>query len=94
MTPGTNNSEALEEKAALIDINDMKIIGVSPHMEVVDDTTLRLFYSSMEAGGLAVDLCDYNLNCTRQGAVERIQDLTIVETVDGIRRGYLSLIHI
>ena len=88
MTPGTNNSEALEEKAALIDINDMKIIGVSPHMEVVDDTTLRLFYSSMEAGGLAVDLCDYNLNCTRQGAVERIQDLTIVETVDGIRRGY------
>ena len=88
MTPGTNNSEALEEKAALVDINDMKIIGVSPHMEVVDETTLRLFYSSMEAGGLAVDLCDYDLNCTRQGAVERIQDLTIVETVDGIRRGY------
>ena len=86
ITPG--NSEALEEKAALVDINDMKIIGVSPHMEVVDETTLRLFYSSMEAGGLAVDLCDYDLNCTRQGAVERIQDLTIVETVDGIRRGY------
>ena len=87
-TPGSNSSETLKENAKLIDIKDIKIIGVSPHMEIVNQTTLRLFYSSMEAGGLAVDLCDYDLNCTRQGAVERIQDLTIVETVDGIRRGY------
>jgi hypothetical protein len=49
---------------------------------------LRMFYSSEEAGGLAVDLCDYDLNCTRQGVVDFVQDLTLVETLDGVRRGY------
>ncbi len=87
-TPGGNNPDGLEEKAELIEIKNMNLQGVSPHLEIVDQTTLRLFYSSMQAGGLAVDLCDYDLNCTRQGVVERIQDLTIVKTVDGTRRGY------
>ena len=62
--------------------------GVSPHMEVVDSSTLRIFYSSLDVMGLAVDLCDYELNCIRQGVVNRVQDLTLITTVDGVRRGY------
>ncbi len=54
--------------------------GVSPHLEKVNDTTLRLFYNSIEVMGLAVSLCDYEFNCEIQGVLERISDLTIVET--------------
>ena len=62
--------------------------GVSPHLEKVDDKTLRLFYSSIEVKGIAVSLCDYELKCEIQGALERMSDLTIIETLDGVRRGY------
>ncbi len=86
--PEGNVSENVEENAYLVDIVSLNQDGVSPHLEVVNSTTLRLFYSSLSANGLAVDLCDYDLNCTRQGAIERIQDLTIVETTSGTRRGY------
>ena len=62
--------------------------GVSPHLEKVNDTTLRLFYNSIEVMGLAVSLCDYEFNCEIQGVLERMSDLTIVETLEGVRRGY------
>ena len=74
--------------AVLSNIKNLNTRGVSPHMEVVDSTTIRIFYSSLDVMGLAVDLCDFNLNCTRQGVVNRVQDLTLVTTVDGVRRGY------
>ena len=86
--PEGNVSNNIEENATLLDITTLNQDGVSPHLELVDNTTLRLFYSSLSANGLAVDLCDYDLNCVRQGAIERIQDLTIIETTDGVRRGY------
>ena len=86
--PEGNVSNNTEENATLLDITTLNQDGVSPHLELVDNTTLRLFYSSLSANGLAVDLCDYDLNCVRQGAIERIQDLTIIETTDGVRRGY------
>ena len=38
--------------------------------------------------GLAVSLCDYEFNCEIQGVLERMSDLTIVETLEGVRRGY------
>ncbi len=57
-------------------------------MEVVDSTTIRIFYSSLDVMGLAVDLCDFDLNCTRQGVVNRVQDLTLITTLDGVERGY------
>jgi len=62
--------------------------GVSPHLEKIDSNTFRMFYSSITEGGLAVEICDLKLNCTLQGVLDRIQDLTLVETVDGVRRGY------
>ena len=84
----TETVQEVDPRASIVNIASLNQEGVSPHLEVVDSTTLRMFYSSEEAGGLAVDLCDYDLNCTRQGVVDFVQDLTLVETVDGVRRGY------
>jgi len=84
----TETVQEIDPRASIVNIKSLNQEGVSPHLEVVDSTTLRMFYSSEEAGGLAVDLCDYDLNCTRQGVVDYVQDLTLVKTVDGVRRGY------
>ena len=74
--------------ASIENITSLGEDGVSPHLEKVDEKTLRLFYSSIKVKGIAVSLCDYELNCELQGALERMADLTIVETIDGVRRGY------
>jgi hypothetical protein len=58
-------------------------------MERNEDGTLRLFYASMEAGGTAVDLCSADLVCERQGAIQRVSDVTILNTPAGERRAYL-----
>ena len=84
----TETVQEIDPRASIVNIKSLNQEGVSPHLEVEDSTTLRMFYSSEEAGGLAVDLCDYDLNCTRQGVVDYVQDLTLVKTVDGVRRGY------
>ena len=84
----TEVEQKVDPQASIVNISSLNQEGVSPHLEVVDSTTLRMYYSSEEAGGLAVDLCDYDLNCTRQGVVKFVQDLTLIETVDGVRRGY------
>ena len=74
--------------ASVENIRSLDEDGVSPHLEKVDEKTLRLFYSSIEVKGIAVSLCDYELKCEIQGALERMSDLTIIETLDGVRRGY------
>ena len=78
----------VDPRASIVNIKNLNQEGVSPHLEIVDSKTLRMFYSSEEVLALAIDLCDYELNCTRQGVIQRVQDLTLVETVDGVRRGY------
>ena len=87
-TTQQETTTTVQPDAVLSNISNMNTRGVSPHMEIVDSSTIRIFYSSLDVMGLAVDLCDYELNCTRQGVVNRVQDLTLVETVDGVRRGY------
>ena len=90
----SNDTEIVQETsyttsfASVENIRSMDKDGVSPHLEKVDDKTLRLFYSSIEVKGIAVSLCDYELKCEIQGALERMSDLTIIETLDGVRRGY------
>ena len=90
----SNDNEIVQETyyatsfASVENIRSMDKDGVSPHLEKVDDKTLRLFYSSIEVKGIAVSLCDYELKCEIQGALERMSDLTIIETLDGVRRGY------
>ena len=89
-----NDAEIVQETyyatsfASVENIRSLDKDGVSPHLEKVDDKTLRLFYSSIEVKGIAVSLCDYELKCEIQGALERMSDLTIIETLDGVRRGY------
>ena len=92
--PSSNDNEIVQETyyatsfASVENIRSLDEDGVSPHLEKVDDKTLRLFYSSIEVKGIAVSLCDYELKCEIQGALERMSDLTIIETLDGVRRGY------
>ncbi len=74
--------------ASIENITSLGEDGVSPHLEKVDEKTLRLFYSSIKVKGIAVSLCDYQLNCEIQGSLQRMSDLTIIETLDGVRRGY------
>ena len=74
--------------ASIENITSLGEDGVSPHLEKVDEKTLRLFYSSIKVKGIAVSLCDYQLNCEIQGSLQRMSDLTIIETKDGVRRGY------
>ena len=89
-----NDTESVQETyyatsfASVENIRSLDEDGVSPHLEKVDDKTLRLFYSSIEVKGIAVSLCDYELKCELQGALQRMSDLTIIETLDGVRRGY------
>ena len=90
----SNDTESFQDTyyatsfASVENIRSLDEDGVSPHLEKVDDKTLRLFYSSIEVKGIAVSLCDYELKCEIQGALERMSDLTIIETLDGVRRGY------
>ena len=58
----TETVQEVDPRASIVNITSLNQEGVSPHLEVVNSTTLRMFYSSEEAGGLAVDLCDYDLN--------------------------------
>ena len=89
-----NDTESVQETyyatsfASVENIRSLDEDGVSPHLEKVDDKTLRLFYSSIEVKGIAVSLCDYELKCELQGALQRMSDLTIIETLDGVRRGF------
>jgi len=93
-TSSSNDTESIQETsyftsfASIESIRSLGEDGVSPHLEKVDDKTLRLFYSSIKVKGIAVSLCDYELNCELQGALERMSDLTIIETIEGVRRGY------
>ena len=90
-TAATDNVQETSYSASFASIENIRSLGedgVSPHLEKVDDKTIRLFYSSIKVKGIAVSLCDYELNCELQGALERMADLTIIETIDGVRRGY------
>ena len=63
--------------------------GVSPHAVALPDGTTQLYYSSSD-GGTAVDACTVAGQCTRQGLLRGVNDLTIVTLVDGTRRGYYA----
>ena len=67
--------------ASVENLESIETSGVSPYLEKVDESTLRLFYNSIEVMGLAVSLCDYEFNCEIQGVLNFISDLTMVETV-------------
>lgn len=79
----TSNNDSL---AKIQNLQSLEFFGTSPHLERVNDSTVRLFYNDL--GGVAVLLCSNDLNCETQGSIQFITDLTIVQTKDGERRGY------
>jgi len=87
-TEGVQETSYSTSFASIKNITSLGEDGVSPHLEKVDDKTLRLFYSSVKVKGIAVSLCDYQFNCEIQGSLQRMADLTIIETKEGVRRGY------
>ena len=88
--PDPAPSPPAEQEAApgeLGAITELGLSGVSPHMEATDNG-YRLYYASIEVGGLAVDNCTAQWECSNQVVLQRMADLTIVETGSGERRGY------
>ena len=85
----TNNSDSVSKEKPVVTIENIKPIdhyGTSSHLEIVDDSTLRLFYNDFD--GVVVFLCSYDFDCETQGTIRFITDLTLIETLDGERRGY------
>ena len=88
-TETNNKSDSVSKENQAVTIENIKPIdhyGTSSHMEIVDDSTLRLFYNDF--GGVVVFLCSYDFDCEKQGTIRFITDLTLIETIDGERRGY------
>ena len=88
-TDTNNKSDSVSRENPAVTIENIKPIdhyGTSSHMEIVDDSTLRLFYNDF--GGVVVFLCSYDFDCEKQGTIRFITDLTLIETLDGTRRGY------
>ncbi len=88
-TDTNNKSDSVSKENLAVKIENIKPIdhyGTSSHMEIVDDSTLRLFYNDF--GGVVVFLCSYDFDCEKQGTIRFITDLTLIETIDGERRGY------
>ncbi len=84
-----NKSDSVSKESPAITIENIKPIdhyGTSSHLEIVDESTLRLFYNDF--GGVVVFLCNYDFDCETQGTIRFITDLTLIETLDGERRGY------
>ena len=84
----TNNSDSVSKEKPAVTIENIKPIdhyGTSSHLEIVDDSNLRLFYNDFD--GVVVFLCSYDFDCEKQGTIRFITDLTLIETLDGERRG-------
>ena len=85
----SNSSDSTSNMGSLVKIENLtslEFFGTSPHLERVNDSTVRLFYNDL--GGVAVLLCSNDLICETQGSIQFITDLTIVQTKAGERRGY------
>ena len=83
-----NSEPVAVENSALGEFSRLSAEGVSPHLEVVDENTYRLFYSSITAGGLVVAECSTSFECQTSAVLQRMSDLTVVTTGSGDRRGY------
>ena len=81
-TDTNNKSDSVSKENQAVTIENIKTIdhyGTSSHMEIVDDSTLRLFYNDF--GGVVVFLCSYDFDCEKQGTIRFITDLTLIETI-------------
>ena len=85
MKPETEPAGKPEANWQLGGINSLKTAGVSPHIEA-SGNGYKLAYP---AGGFTkIDDLSTNFQLTNRGTHDRISDLTVVTSGDGVRRGY------
>ena len=89
--PSSQAAEGSEQTPStggnITDIVELPYEGVSAHLEAIG-SGYRLFYASTTAGGQVVSMCDANFSCENQAVLQRMSDLTVVETGSGERRGF------
>ncbi len=79
---------------SLVNIEQLSVrgtsaLGVSAHLEINPDNSndiYQLYYTGN--GGVTVNSMSNDLELTEKGAIQLIQDLTIITTNEGIRRAY------
>ena len=85
MKPETEPAGKPEASWQLGGINSLKTAGVSPHIE----TSGNGYKLAYPAGGFTkIDDLSTNFQLTNRGTHDRISDLTVVTSGDGVRRGY------
>lgn len=82
--PSEPESESWGELGEIVSLSKE---GVSAHLERID-SGYRLYYASMAEGGQVVALCDGDFQCQAENVLDRIADLTVVETGSGAKRGF------
>ena len=85
MKPETEATGKAEASWQLGDINSLKTAGVSPHIEATD-SGYKLAYPA--EGVTKIDDLSTSFQLANRGTINRISDLTVVTSGDGVRRGY------
>ena len=84
----TSASAAPRPVGSLGTATALGLSGVSPHADLMEDGSVRLYFPSPETGGTAVATCTLAGDCSIVGSIERAADLTDVVLTDGSRRAY------
>ena len=85
MTPDTEAAGKAEASWQLGDIRSLKTEGVSPHIEA-SASGYKIAYPA--DGFTKIDDLSSSFQLTNKGTIDRISDLTVVTSGDGVRRGY------
>ena len=85
MKPDTEAAGKAEASWQLGDIRSLKTEGVSPHIEA-SASGYKIAYPA--DGFTKIDDLSSSFELTNKGTIDRISDLTVVTSGDGVRRGY------
>ena len=85
MKPDTEAAGKAEASWQLGDIRSLKTKGVSPHIEA-SASGYKIAYPA--DGFTKIDDLSSSFQLTNKGTIDRISDLTVVTSGDGVRRGY------
>ena len=85
MKPDTEVAGKAEASWQLGDIRSLKTEGVSPHIEA-SASGYKIAYPA--DGFTKIDDLSSSFQLTNKGTIDRISDLTVVTSGDGVRRGY------
>ena len=83
--PGADTTDPTDPSWTLGTIQSLNTAGVSPHLDKIDNG-YRLSYPS--SGVTQISDLSSSFELTPRGQINRISDLTVVTSGDGVRRGY------